>query len=163
MARLPEDYRNMKETRKSVTYSNGMRAHTIIVRSTYDRGRLPDSFPSREKSNPSCKGDAGRPNKQHLCLAAYSTHVKPPVKVNGCQTIAMIDSGATGSFVSRALVQSAGLPTHRKKDPSKLQMIDRSDLSTGVADDETPSLPIVIERRYKELSFDIVGMATGKL
>jgi len=48
---------------------------------------------------------------RHLCLIDYETHVNVLVQINGTNTIAMIDSGVTGNFVSRTLVQSAGLST----------------------------------------------------
>ena len=51
---------------------------------------------------------------RHLYSTDYETHVNVPVQINGTNTITMIDSRATGNFVSRTLVQSAGLPTRKK-------------------------------------------------
>ena len=72
----------------------------------------------------------------------------------------MIDSGATGNFISRDLVRSADLPTRKKKQQYDLQMADGSILSTGRVDEETTSLPVAIQRHHEEITFDVVGMAT---
>ena len=72
----------------------------------------------------------------------------------------MIDSGATGNFISRDLVRSADLPTRKKKQQYDLQMADGSTLSTGRVDEETTSLPVAIQRHHEEITFDVVGMAT---
>ena len=53
--------------------------------------------------------------KQQLCAAQYNIHIVIPVIVNGQRTVAIIDSGATGNFISRDLVRSADLPTRKKK------------------------------------------------
>jgi len=44
------------------------------------------------------------PKTRYLCSTDYETHVNVPVQINGTNTIAMIDSGVTGNFVSRTLV-----------------------------------------------------------
>ena len=43
--------------------------------------------------------------RQQICSAEYSQLVKIPVKINGQGTIAMIDSGATGNFMSDVLAR----------------------------------------------------------
>ena len=100
------------------------------------------------------------PKTRHLCSTDYETHVNVPVQINGTNTIAMIDSGATGNFVSQTLVQSAGLPTRKKKEPYSLQMADGSELSTGSVGEETTSLHLAIQRHREEISLDVVRMAT---
>jgi len=72
----------------------------------------------------------------------------------------MIDSRASGNFISKALVRSVGLPTRRKKDPYDLRMADGSTLLKGSINEEITSLPFIIQRHYKEISFNIIGMAT---
>ena len=98
---------------------------------------------------------------QNLCTAQYSTHIRVPVNVNGTvRTIAMIDSGATGSFISKRLVDQNDLPTREKDTQYTLQLIDGSKISSGKLERETRPLPVVIQRHHEELTFDIVGMAT---
>ena len=41
--------------------------------------------------------------RQQICLAEYSQLIKILVKINGQGTIAMINSGATGNFMSNVL------------------------------------------------------------
>ena len=71
----------------------------------------------------------------------------------------MIDSGATGNFISERLVSSAGLSTKRKRYSYQLQVVDGSDLLEGVGE-ETPFLSVIIQRHYEEIAFDIVRIAT---
>ncbi len=87
-------------------------------------------------------------------------HVNIPVKIDSQRAIVIIDSGVSGNFISKALVRLVGLLTRRKKDPYDLRMADGSTLLTGSVDEETTSLPFVIQRYYKEMSFDIIGIAT---
>ncbi len=87
-------------------------------------------------------------------------HVNVPVKIDGQRTIIIIDSGVSRNFISEALVRSVGLLTRRKKDPYDLRIADGSTLLKGSVDEETTSLPFIIQRHYKEMSFDIIGMAT---
>jgi len=53
---------------------------------------------------------------RHLYSTKYEIHVNVPVQINGVKTITIIDSGVTGNFISRTLVQSAGLLTRKKKE-----------------------------------------------
>ena len=72
----------------------------------------------------------------------------------------MIDSGATGNFISRDLVRANDLPTRKKDQQYDLQMADGSTSSTGRIDEETLPLPTAIQRHHEEIIFDVVGMAT---
>ncbi len=87
-------------------------------------------------------------------------HVNVPVKIDGQRTIVIIDSGASGNFISEALVRLVGLLTRRKKDLYDLRMADGSTLLKGSVDKETTSLLFIIQRHYKEMSFDVIGIAT---
>ena len=51
----------------------------------------------------------------HLCVTQYNTHVKTPVNINGWKTIAMINSGATGNFMSFLFAQQSHMQTKKKK------------------------------------------------
>jgi hypothetical protein len=87
-------------------------------------------------------------------------HINIPVKIDSQRTIAIIDSRVSGNFISEALVRSVGLLTRRKKDLYNLRMADGSTLLKGSIDEEITSLPFIIQRHHKEISFDIIGMAT---
>ena len=58
--------------------------------------------------------------RQQICSAEYSQLVKIPVKINGQGTIAMIDSGATGNFMSDVLARVRKVPTVDKREPYQL-------------------------------------------
>ncbi len=100
------------------------------------------------------------PKTRHLYSIDYEIHVNIPVQINGTNTITMIDSRVTGNFVSRTLIQSAGLPTRKKKEPYSLQMADGSELLTGSVGEETTSLYLAIQRHREEISLDVVRIAT---
>jgi len=87
-------------------------------------------------------------------------HINVPVKIDSQRTIAIIDSGVSRNFISEVLVRLVGLLTRRKKDLYDLRMADGLTLLKGSVDEETTSLPFVIQRHYKEMSFNIIGMAT---
>ena len=71
----------------------------------------------------------------------------------------MIDSGATGNFVSGILVRVQNLPTVGKKEPYKLRMANGSEALSGDVNRETIPLDIAFQRYYKEVTFNIVRMA----
>ena len=80
--------------------------------------------------------------------------------VNGQRTVAIIDSGATRNFILKDLVRLADLPTRKKKQQYDLQIADGLILSIGRVDEETASLPVTIQRYYKEITFDVIRIAT---
>ncbi len=90
----------------------------------------------------------------------YVIHINVPVKIDSQRTIVIIDSGVSGNFISEVLVRLVGLLTRRKKDPYDLRIADGSTLLKGSVDEEITSLPFIIQRYYKEMSFDIIGIAT---
>ena len=42
---------------------------------------------------------------RHLSVTDYDTHLKVPVTINGRRTITIIDSGATGNFVTETVIR----------------------------------------------------------
>jgi hypothetical protein len=100
--------------------------------------------------------------QQQLNLTAHARCFTTPVKVNGRRFTAMVDSGATGNFMARALVEKEGYPTRKKPDAYNLVIVDENPLldGNGRVDKETKPLPIAIQQHHEELTFDIVGMAT---
>ena len=53
----------------------------------------------------------------HYAYLAGVALVITPVKINRNRTIAIIDLGATGNFISREVVIAAQLPTRKRKEP----------------------------------------------
>ena len=71
----------------------------------------------------------------------------------------MIDSGATGNFMSDVLAQVRKVPTKDKEEPYQLQMADGSNLSSGNINRETIPLDVAIQQHHKEVTFDVVRIA----
>ena len=97
--------------------------------------------------------------RQQLLTMNYARCFKTPVLINGRRTVAMIDSGATGTFISSRLVEKFGITTRKKQDDYELSVVDGSQLETRV-DKETEPLPVAIQQHHEELTFDVVPMAS---
>jgi predicted aspartyl protease len=84
--------------------------------------------------------------QQQLNLIAHARCFTTSVKVNGRRFIAMVDSGAIGNFMARALVEKEGYPTQKKLDAYNLMIVDENPLldGNGRVDKETKSLLIAI-------------------
>ena len=72
--------------------------------------------------------------------------------------MAMIDSGATGNFMSQRFVKSKGIATQEKNDGYELIAVDGSRLPD--VDSETIPLPMAIQQHHEEVTFDISDMAS---
>jgi len=74
----------------------------------------------------------------------------------------MVDSGATGNFMARALVEKEDYSTQKKPDVYSLVTVDENPLPDGNerVNRETKSLSIAIQQHHEKLTFDIVGIIT---
>ena len=97
--------------------------------------------------------------RQQICSAEYGQLVEIPVKINGRGIIAMIDSGATGNFMSETYARMRKVTVVDKKEPYQLQMADGSDLSSGNVNKETIPLDVAIQQHHEEITFDVVRVA----
>ncbi len=84
--------------------------------------------------------------QQQLNSTAHARCFTTLVKVNGRRLIAMIDSGATGNFMARALVEREGYSTRKKPNAYNLVVVDGNPLpaGNGRVDRETKPLSIAI-------------------
>ena len=71
----------------------------------------------------------------------------------------MIDSRATGNFISNIFAQVRKVPTKDKEEPYQLQMANGSNLSSRHINREMIPLDVAIQRHYKKITFDVVRMA----
>jgi hypothetical protein len=103
--------------------------------------------------------------QQQLNSTAHARCFTTSVKVNGRRLIAMVDSGATGNFMARALVEREGYSTQKKPDAYNLVIVDGNSLldKNERVDKETKPLSIAIQQHHEELTFDIVGIATHNI
>jgi len=100
--------------------------------------------------------------QQQLNLTAHARCFTTPVRINGRRFIAMVDSGATGNFMARALVKKEGYPTQKKPNAYNLIIVDGNPLldRNERVNKETKPLSVAIQQHHEELIFDIVGMVT---
>jgi hypothetical protein len=70
----------------------------------------------------------------------------------------MIDSGATGNFISRRFVKSNGIATQEKNDGYELIAVDGSSLPD--VDSETIPLPLAIQSHHEEIVLDVLDTAS---
>jgi predicted aspartyl protease len=84
--------------------------------------------------------------QQQLNLTAHARCFITLVRINDRQFIAMIDSGATGNFMTRALVKKEGYSTQKKSDAYNLVIVDGNSLldKNERVNKETKSLSIAI-------------------
>jgi len=100
--------------------------------------------------------------QQQLNSTAHARCFTTSIKVNGRRLIAMVDSGATGNFMARALVEREGYSTQKKPDAYNLMVVDGNPLlaRNEKVNKETKSLSIAIQQHHEELTFDIVRITT---
>jgi hypothetical protein len=100
--------------------------------------------------------------QQQLNLTAHARCFITSVKINDRRFTAMVDSGATGNFMTRALVKKKGYSTQKKSDAYNLMIVDENPLldENERVNRETKPLSIAIQQHHEELTFNIVGMAT---
>ena len=73
-------------------------------------------------------------------------------------TLAMLDSGASGSFVNESFVDRHKISTKKKSIPNEVQLIDGSLISSGPIKQETLPIRVSIGHHSETMSFDIVNL-----
>ena len=75
--------------------------------------------------------------------------------------IALIDTGAARSFVSRDVVRRAGIPTQRKDDPYPLVTATGKEMPGASRITETTVHTEIVTQQHREtLKFDVLEVAT---
>ncbi|MGH2639282.1 MAG: retropepsin-like aspartic protease [Rhabdochlamydiaceae bacterium] len=73
----------------------------------------------------------------------------------------MIDSGATGNFITEKVATACGFLIQRKKDPYPLMVVDGEPISSnnGMVTHETVAMEMVMLQGHREMmQFDIINM-----
>ena len=97
--------------------------------------------------------------KPSLDATACSPHFRIKIRVNGWLAKAMIDSGATGNFMSESFARRNKVPVQGKRDPYQLTVVDRTPLSKdkGRVMKETKSLRLSVHgMTIRTEEFDLV-------
>ena len=81
--------------------------------------------------------------------------------VNGIRTVAMIDSGANGNYISRRFVREKKIATSTKRRGYELFAVDGSHLPS--VDKETIPLPLAIQQHHEEIVLDVTDMASHNI
>lgn len=101
--------------------------------------------------------------KQQINSVSYARCFSTTAIIEGRSTTVMIDSGATGNFISDVFAEWEGFPVRKKGKNSTydLVVIDGSPLPTGNGrvDEETHPLLVAFQQHSEEITFDVVGMA----
>ena len=91
----------------------------------------------------------------------YETYMAIPVWINGTQVIALIDTGAARSFISREVVRRAGIPTQQKNDPYPLVTATGKEMPGASHVTETTVHTELATQQHREtLRFDVLEIAT---
>lgn len=91
--------------------------------------------------------------EEHIILPAI-------LEINGKKlpTFALLDSGATSSFINQTLVTENNLPSIKKKEPRILEVIDGRPISSGNVTHETPPVLLTIGAHSETLVLDVVQL-----
>ncbi|OMH79863.1 Retrotransposon-derived protein PEG10, partial [Zancudomyces culisetae] len=112
----------------------------------------------RQASNdPSSTELCPRPNSDHSNRFMVPVTVHVPGK-HSFKIMAMIDSGASGVFINKSLVDSQTIPTQSKEEPVAVEFIDGSPLTGGPITHHTKPLNIQIQGNHLEsATFDVMN------
>jgi predicted aspartyl protease len=90
-------------------------------------------------------------NQQQLCAMTGNKQIYLVVKVQGRHLRSMIDSGATGNFMTAKIATEKGFPLQRKDKPYPLFAIDGQISSNGgMVTHQTIPLEMIMLRGHKE-------------
>jgi hypothetical protein len=118
------------------------------------------------KSSSSAQRGLGQELNTMTSQRQESTHTKPlliiPIKWEGRTAKAMVDSGATGNFISAEWVYQHQIQTQRKNQPYYLTVADGSEMPTneGRVALETKPLRVVSQQHHMTITFDVLRLAT---
>ena len=87
--------------------------------------------------------------------------LKISARIDGHLIPVIVDCAAEGNFMSPSPIDRFGISVKKKDQAYNLIAIDRNPLfeQDGRVTRETLTLSMLIERHYKEISFDILAMA----
>jgi hypothetical protein len=86
--------------------------------------------------------------------------IEKSAQYNGKKITVMLDSGATGNFISEKLVRLRKLPIRNKNEPYSISNADNGDNSynNGWVTEETQKQPLLIGTHLEDISFDITDI-----
>ena len=100
-------------------------------------------------------------NATALNATACVTHLKIKIQLARVTALAMIDSGATGNFMSRKLATNHQIPGLPKKRPYQLTVVDGTPLNQDEGMVKKETLPLINQIHGEDLgriTFDLVSI-----
>ena len=100
-------------------------------------------------------------NATALNATACVTHLKIRIQLAGVTALAMIDSGATGSFMLRKFATNHRIPGLSKERPYQLTVVDGAPLNQdeGMVKEETlPLMSQIHGKDIRRITFDLVSI-----
>src|SRR5262249_39827153 len=87
--------------------------------------------------------------RQQLAGTAYAKQLRTRITIGDHETVAMIDSGATGSFIHPRMLRTLGIKAIRKPQEIPLTLIDGDEASGGGLTHETGMIPMTIGKHHE--------------
>jgi hypothetical protein len=104
-------------------------------------------------------------NEIHLCSTEYANQLRLPIAIE-CPTtiygIAMLDSGASGNFINKDLVEKYKIPKTKKKNKKRIKVIDGRDIADGIIEFEC-FIKMYINKHVEELFLDVMSLGQHDL
>jgi transposase InsO family protein len=98
-----------------------------------------------------------RINEQHLAATAWGTHVKITANIAFRPARVMVDSGASGNFMSPQYKQQRKIQGVEKPQPTPITGLNGESLGPGITH-ESGTLPMVIGDHFETINFDITPL-----
>ncbi len=131
---------------------------------TMRRGRL-ETLPSHAAiiqfgKRLDSRANQGRRVEQinHIGTPHTASHIRIPVTINNkTRTHALVDSGATGNYISKSFAIANHLPTKRKTRQYVLVVANGKEIRVS---DETLPIEMATQQHHEDITFDVVELAT---
>ncbi|TKA44817.1 hypothetical protein B0A49_13660, partial [Cryomyces minteri] len=141
----------------------------IEVAKTGDLGNLPD-FPYQvetdkepNESEHKAKDEAARPGSHERRPVESLPSIQDSQEDSQPQVTAMIDSGATGNFISHKAILRLGLRKQEKKQKYSLRLIDGTEIGYGKVTHETQKTTMKLDTHNEQINFDITDTGTDEI
>jgi hypothetical protein len=138
-------------------------SHETLNNNTFFSKKSFNSLNKFCKNYAKVKNNKQRPYSKKIKIThPYADHFLIKVTLffsdTSIQTLTMIDSGATGSFIDRKFVSIHNIPTLTKKNPYKLNVIDGCEVVSSMVTHNTTPIVFQVKNNYEHICFDITEL-----
>jgi transposase InsO family protein len=96
-------------------------------------------------------------NEQHLAATAWGSHMKITANIMLRPTLVMVDSGASGNFMSPQYRNRYSISGVKKAQPTPIIGLNGERLGPGITHESGP-LPMVIGNHFEMINFDVTNL-----